>query len=127
MLLEVSIGGYSDFYRDIERKKYCKKIARDVTIVSIDKMKDQDDEFRDKDTIADESIDIEFDIQRKLEIEELRKALLQLDDDEYKLIRALFFEKKTMREYAKTIGVHYATVHYRKKLIYEKLRKLLNF
>ena len=75
MLLEVSNKGYKDFYTDVERKKYCKKIARDITIVSLDEMRSED--FRDKDVIEDTNVDIEFEIQRKIEIEQLKNAIKQ--------------------------------------------------
>ncbi|MEI3400896.1 MAG: hypothetical protein V8R51_00365 [Clostridia bacterium] len=38
-----------------------------------------------------------------MEIEQLKKALSELSDDEYKLIKALFFEQKSLREYAESI------------------------
>ena len=125
MLLEVSNKGYKDFYTDVERKKYCKKIARDITIVSLDEMRSED--FRDKDVIEDTNVDIEFEIQRKIEIEQLKNALLKLDNDEYKLIRALFFEQKSIREYAKKIKVPFTTIEYKKEKILKKLKKLLKF
>lgn len=123
MLLEVSNKGYKDFYTDVERKKYCKKIARDITIVSLDEMRSED--FRDKDVIEDTNVDIEFEIQRKIEIEQLKNALLKLDNDEYKLIRALFFEQKSIREYAKEIRIPFMTIQNRKNKILKKLNKIL--
>ena len=123
MLLEVSNKGYKDFYTDVERKKYCKKIARDITIVSLDEMRSED--FRDKDVIEDTNVDIEFEIQRKIEIEQLKNALLKLDNDEYKLIRALFFEQKSMRENAKEIRIPFMTIQNRKNKILKKLNKIL--
>ena len=54
--------------------------------------------------IADISKDTEFEIERKIEIEQLRKALLKLDKEEYKMIRELFFNEKTMTEYARNTG-----------------------
>lgn len=123
MLLEVSNKGYKDFYTDVERKKYCKKIARDITIVSLDEMRSED--FRDKDVIEDTNVDIEFEIQRKIEIEQLKNALLKLDNDEYKLIRALFFEQKSIREYAKEIRIPFMTIQNRKNKILKKLKKIL--
>ena len=50
---------------------------------------------------------------------------MKLDDNEYKLVRALFFEEKTVREYANIIGINYGTIQYRKKVILKKLKKML--
>ena len=61
------------------------------------------------------------------EIEELKKALLKLDNDEYKMIRELFFKEKTVREYAKVLGLPYATVQYKKKQVLKKLKNLMKF
>ena len=66
-------------------------------------------------------------IERKNEIEELKKALLKLDNDEYKMIRELFFKEKTVREYAKVLGLPYATVQYKKKQVLKKLKNLMKF
>lgn len=44
---------------------------------------------------------------------------------EYKLIKALFFEQKSLREYAEIIGKHYTTVYYIKNKAIEKLKKFL--
>lgn len=49
-----------------------------------------------------------------MEIEQLKNALSLLDDEEYKLVKALFFEQKSLRDYAETIGKHYTTVYHNK-------------
>ena len=81
----------------------------------------------DKQVIIDDTINVENEIERKNEIEELKKALLKLDNDEYKMIRELFFKEKTVREYAKVLGLPYATVQYKKKQVLKKLKKLMKF
>ena len=60
-----------------------------------------------------------------MEIEQLKDALLKLNDDEYKLIQALFFEEKTLREYAEIVGKHYTTIYTNRNKILEKLKKFL--
>ena len=61
----------------------------------------------------------------KIEIEKLRIALLQLTEEEYKLIKALFFENKTLREYAAIVGKHYTTIQDKRDRILEKLKKFI--
>ena len=68
---------------------------------------------------------MEFEIERKMEIEKLEEALFQLNDEEYNLIKALFFEQKTLREYAKMLGIPFMTIQNRKNKILEKLKKFL--
>ena len=81
----------------------------------------------DKQVIIDDTINVENEIEKKNEIEELKKALLKLDNDEYKMIRELFFKEKTVREYAKVLGLPYATVQYKKKQLLKKLKNLMKF
>lgn len=125
MLLEVDGYEYRNFYRDIERKKYCKKLKKTVTTISLDEIIDKNEDFRVKDFIRDDNIDIENDIEKKIELEKLKNALLQLNKDEYKLIKALFFEQKSIREYAETIDIPYSTIQYKKAKILKKLKKIL--
>lgn len=125
MLLEVNGYEYRNFYRDIERKKYCKKLKKTITTISLDEIIDKNEDFRVKDFIRDDNIDIENDIEKKIELEKLKNALLQLNKDEYKLIKALFFEQKSVREYAETIDIPYSTIQYKKKKILKKLKKIL--
>lgn len=125
MLLEVNGYEYRNFYRDIERKKYCKKLKKTITTISLDEIIDKNEDFRVKDFIRDDNIDIENDIEKKIELEKLKNALLQLNKDEYKLIKALFFEQKSVREYAETIDIPYSTIQYKKAKILKKLKKIL--
>ena len=127
MLLEVNDYEYKDFYKDIERKKYCKKLKKNIKTISLDEIIDKNEDFRVKDFIRDDNIDIENDIERKNELEKLKNALLQLNNDEYKLIKALFFEEKSVREYAEIIDIPYSTIQYKKAKILKKLKKILKF
>ncbi len=127
MLIEVTRKEYEDFYREVERHKYVLSESRRFAHFSINEMaKDEDEnEIRGMDILPDENVDISFEIERKIEVEQLKDALLQLDAEEYKLIKALFYEEVTLREYAEVIGKSYGTVLYREKQILKKLKKLL--
>ena len=69
--------------------------------------------------------DIESEVERKLEIERLKKALLQLDAEEYKLIKELFYKEIPLREYARINGIPFTTVQGRKDKIIKKLKNIL--
>ena len=126
MLLELSKKEYEDYYTEIERNRYCKKILQKLQVVSIDEL-NTDEDMDDKQVSADISKNIEIEIERKMEIEQLRKALLELDNDEYQLIKELFFNEKTVREYARIRGIPFTTIQSRKDKIIEELRKILKF
>lgn len=72
-------------------------------------------EIREKNILKDKDIDIDFEVERKIEIEQLKEALLQLNDEEYQIIKALFYDEKSLRDYAKVIGVSYGTVLYKER------------
>lgn len=127
MLLEVTDREYKDFYKSVERHKYIANESRRFRFISTNEMAkdDEDNEIRGADILPDENVDIDFEVARKIEVEQLKEALLKLNDDEYKLIRALFFEEKTLREYAEIVGKHYTTIYTSRNKILEKLKKFL--
>ena len=127
MLLEVTDREYKDFYKSVERHKYIANESRRFRFISTNEMAkdDEDNEIRGADILPDENVDIDFEVTRKIEVEQLKEALLKLNDDEYKLIRALFFEEKTLREYAEIVGKHYTTIYTNRNKILEKLKKFL--
>ena len=58
-------------------------------------------------------------------IDMLLKVFRQLTDDEQSLLKALYFEGLSEREYAARLGVYPNAVHKRKVRILEKLKKLI--
>ncbi len=61
-----------------------------------------------------------------IELEKLLAVLEQLAEEELALVKALFYEELSEREYAKSIGVSQKTVNRRREKILNKLRKLMN-
>lgn len=125
MLIEVTRKEYEEFYRDVERHKYVLSESRRFAHFSINEMAKEDDEIRGIDILPDENVDICAEIEKNIEVERLKNALLQLNDYDYKLIRALFFEEVSVRDYAKIVGKHYTSVYDDKNRILKKLRKFL--
>lgn len=127
MLIEVTRKEYEDFYREVERHKYVLSESRRFAHFSINEIaKDEEEnEIRGMDILPDENVDICSEIERNIEVEQLKKALLQLNDYDYKLIKALFFEEVSVRDYAKIVGKHYTSVYDDKNRILKKLRKFL--
>ena len=73
----------------------------------------------------EETLSLDEWIIRRLEIEQLHKALNVLSDDERYLIIQLYFEERTEREVAEELGVYHNAVHKQKIRILAKLRKIL--
>ena len=95
-----------------------------VTIIpsredSFERLVEQSVQFR------EETLSLDEWIIRRLEIEQLHKALNVLSDDERYLIIQLYFEERTEREVAEELGVYHNAVHKQKIRILAKLRKIL--
>ena len=81
-----------------------------VTIIpsredSFERLVEQSVQFR------EETLSLDEWIIRRLEIEQLHKALNVLSDDERYLIIQLYFEERTEREVAEELGVYHNAVH----------------
>lgn len=122
-LLEVSQREYETFNKEEQRIKYIARADKKLQIISYDKEDENGTVLIN--TIKDTSCDIENEIERMIEIEQLKKALLQLSNEEYELIKALFYEEETVREYAERKGIPFTTIQSRKNKIIEKLKNIL--
>lgn len=59
------------------------------------------------------------------EIRELQEALAMLGEEDRELIIALYFDRRTEREYALTVGISQTGVSWRKRKILNKLKNFL--
>ena len=66
---------------------------------------------------SDKLHSVEETVFRKLSIEQVHEALTNLNEKEWRLIDALFFQEVTEREYAELIGVSQPAVHKQKNRI----------
>jgi RNA polymerase sigma factor (sigma-70 family) len=87
--------------------------------VSLDKLIAEDWDFPSDDQPEDT-------VLRRVEATTLHRCLNMLDAAERMLIQALFFERKTEREYSADTGIHNMTIHSRKIKVLSKLKKLMN-
>lgn len=74
---------------------------------------------------VDEATNVEDIVIKSVMNEKLKEGLSLLGTDEFEMIRALFYEGQTEREYAKRTGIPQRTINDRKKRILSKLKKLL--
>ena len=75
--------------------------------------------------IPDEKESVEKIVECRILIENLTKAVQKLSAQERLLIKYLFFEDMTMREIAQKTGVSPSSVHRKKQLILNKLKKFM--
>lgn len=78
-------------------------------------------------TVADVTVDVESEVLKAIEKQNLHKALKQMSVDEYDLIYYLFLAEKplTERQYGAARGLPQKTVNCRKQVILSKLKKYL--
>ena len=86
---------------------------------SFERLCDLNEQFVDENSFTENLV------ENKIMKEKLQECLLLLNSAERSLIEALYYQEKTERELSKETGVHYSTIHSRKKKILEKLKKLL--
>ncbi|MFA9493774.1 RNA polymerase sigma factor [Streptococcus sp. E17BB] len=75
--------------------------------------------------MTDEKMDVERIIETKEILQLLYESLLTLNDDEYTLVKDLFFEDKTLSEISQSEKVSISTVARRRDRILNYLKKLL--
>lgn len=121
MLMEVTEEEYKDYYYEIERNRYSKKVLNKLSVISIDELETQDK----LDIIKDNNINIEQDFINKISKRKLHNALLTLNDDELQIINELFFNNYSIRNYAKKTNILHTTLYYKLKRILIKLKKVL--
>ena len=121
-LLEVSKKEYEIIESEDQRRKYVKRIEK-KKVISYDN-KDENGTVL-INSIKDVNYDIESEVERKMEIERLKKALLKLNDNEYKLIKEIFYKEISLREYAIINGITFTTLQSRKDKIIKKLKNIL--
>ena len=75
---------------------------------------------------SDDSESVESVVQMNDEIDKLHIALSQLSDDEWTIIKMLFYDEMSERDTAKILGISQVAVNKRKHRILKKLKKIIN-
>ncbi|MCM1305229.1 MAG: sigma-70 family RNA polymerase sigma factor [Butyrivibrio sp.] len=74
---------------------------------------------------ASETEGVEETVLRRIQYDQLHKALSSLSDDERELVDRLFFRGQTEREAATEMGIYRNAIHKRKNRILKKLKNFL--
>lgn len=75
--------------------------------------------------ISDKNMNVYYEVESKLEIQNLYKALSKLNDKEKEIIYLIYFENKTLREISKMKNISYTQIANIRNKILKKLRLLL--
>ncbi|MDO5434476.1 sigma factor-like helix-turn-helix DNA-binding protein [Eubacterium sp.] len=123
MLLEVNQQEYKEFYRSKERQDYLEDLDKEYRAVSYETLKEQS--YQEKDLINIKEVDIHKIVETGLLIKELRKALSQLNQDEFALIKAIYFDDKTVKDLSKNRGISINAAYKQKQRVLKKLKKMI--
>ena len=123
MLMEVTKEEYTLYYKEKRRERYIAEQAKEVGAFSYDAL--TTDEFNGEEILVDPNKSPEEEVEHNLLIEMLLGLFQKLNPDEQALIKAIYFDGMSEREYAARLGVYPNAVHKRKHKILEKLKKLM--
>jgi len=83
------------------------------------------DDFNGEDILIDHNVDVAEEVAERMMMEKLKQSIDLLSDADRELIKALYFEGISEREYAQRMGVYHNAIHKRKIRILENLKKIL--
>lgn len=123
MLMGVTEEDYISYYIDKRRQRYIEERAKKFGTFSYDAL--TTDEFNGEDILVDSVTDISKEVEHHLMLEKLLNIFQRLTSDEQALVKAIYFDGLSEREYAAQLGVYPNAVHKRKVRILEKLKKMM--
>ena len=113
---------YKAYYHYRDREKYLDKLAEDNNI-SLEGCNEKGISVEYIISAAEDSMEDEI-IQRDM-VKRLKQCLLQLNEAERQIIKALYYLKKSEHQLSAETGIPRMTIHNRKKRILSQLKKLL--
>lgn len=113
---------YKAYYHYRDREKYLDKLAEDNNI-SLEGCNEKGISVEYIISTAEDSMEDEI-VQRDM-VKRLKQCLLQLNEAERQMIKALYYLKKSEHQLSAETGIPRMTIHNRKKRILSQLKKLL--
>ena len=123
VLMEVAEEDYLSYYKEKRRQRYIDERAKKFGTFSYDAL--TTDEFNGEDILVDSGADISEEVEIHLMLEKLLNIFQRLTPNEQSLVKAIYFDGLSEREYAAQLGVYPNAVHKRKVRILEKLKKIM--
>ena len=122
-LIETDQQCYTEFYREVERRKYLQKLEIELNPLSLESL--DKEENNGIDFIEAENTDIAEQVENKLMIEKLLKVLPMLSEEELLLIHRFYYEEIPETKLAGIYGITQQAISKRLIKIEGKLKKLL--
>jgi RNA polymerase sigma factor (sigma-70 family) len=115
---------YAEYYAEIERKKYIRRKERGRNISYEMAIKD---ELPIDILSATPSISVDDEAEKNILIDQMLKAIGQLDETDRSLIQLLFYSSYSLREVSRRIGMPLTTLHRNRERIFKEIKKLMGF
>lgn len=123
-VMETTRENYYAFYKEKRRQKYIREEAELFGEVSYNALDSA--EFQGADIAYDMSEPFDKIIEQKILALKLKDYLIQLSNEEHKLIIDIYFKKISERELSRQTGIPLTTINSRKKCILKKIFKLFD-
>ena len=115
---------YAQYYAELERKKYARKLERGKR-VSYEKA--LEDGLPIERLAANPPISVEDEVEKNILIESMLIAIGRLNESDKTLIQLLFFNGVSMREISRRSKIPLTTLYDTREHILKKLKKLMGF
>lgn len=124
-LIEVTKEQYSAFYKHKRREKYLEERDKAHRLQHYSDL-DTDEILGEEMFSYPEEVGVEEQVVDKMLLETMLQCVRELPEEDQMYIHALFYQKKTEREYAEELGLAQATVNYHRNRIISALKEKMN-
>ena len=118
-IIETELTQYKEFYREVERIKYLKKLDIKFGLQSMDYLSSK------MNVVQDKNVNVEEEVEEKMERENLYKAISLLPKDEQNLIKEHFFNGLSQVALSKMYGVNQSNISRKISKILEKIKQMI--
>ena len=118
-IIETELTQYKEFYREVERIKYLKKLDIKFGLQSMDYLSSK------MNVLQDKNVNVEEEVEEKMERENLYKAISLLPKDEQNLIKEHFFNGLSQVALSKMYGVNQSNISRKISKILQKIKQMI--
>ena len=124
-LIEVTKEQYSAFYKYKRREKYLEERDKVHRLQHYSDL-DTDEILGEEMFSYPEEVGVEEQVVDKMLLETMLQCVRELPEEDKMYIHALFYQKKTEREFAEALGLAQTTVNYHRNRIISTLKEKMN-
>ena len=122
-LVPVSREVYEEYHRMERRERYLVERDQDNSLILFSTLRAEDGST--DVPIKDDAVNVEEEVIKQMFLDKLPKALALLSDDEIDMIRDLYWNDMSIRDFAKKTDTAKSTILSKRDRVLAKLRKVL--